>query len=163
MQVRRDRPAAGATAQESAPAERQTIRIGPGALVAALLGLVLLVGVGVFALTRDDGEPTSPTTPTTQAQTGAGPIVDIPTPPTLSAAPGKGAVELTWTSADLERSDRFTVRVAQGEDASIDEGRVISVKSARRHVVEAKKGTKVCAQVRLDLSLIHISEPTRRS
>ena len=150
VQVRRDRPATGATAPEATPADGQTIRIGPGVLVGSLLALVLLVGGGIFALTRDGGEPTTPTTPTTQAQTSAGPIVDIPTPPTLSAAPGKGAVELTWTSTDLERSDRFTVRVAQGEDAAIEEARGISVKSARRHVVEAKKGTKVCAQVRLD-------------
>lgn len=150
IQVRRDRP----TAEEGIPApvaEGDSIRIGPGVLVAGLLALVLVVGGGVLALTRDGSEPSPTSSPTSAAvPTGGGPIVDIPMPPTVSAAPGKGAVALTWTSANLERTDRFTVRVATGEDASIEEGQVVSVKSARRHVVEASKGTKVCAQVRLD-------------
>jgi hypothetical protein len=110
---------------------------------------VLLVGGGVLAVTRGESDPPPAPTTSTRSADSSGPIVDIPTPPTIAAAPGKGAVELTWTSTNLERTDRFTIRVATG-DTSIDEGKVQSVKNARRHVVQAKKGTKVCAQVRMD-------------
>ena len=98
---------------------------------------------------KEQAEPQQSSTSTIK-QESSGPIVAVPEPPSLAAAPGEGGVVLTWTSDDLQRTDRFTVRAAQGEDGDVEEADAVSVQDARRHLVKAKAGTKVCAQVRVD-------------
>ncbi|GAA3601807.1 hypothetical protein GCM10022199_01690 [Marihabitans asiaticum] len=152
VQVHRERVRAEGSSAATGPARAEsTIRIGPGTLVGALLALVLLGGAAAVALTRsgEQAEPQQSSTSTIK-QESSGPIVAVPEPPSLAAAPGEGGVVLTWTSDDLQRTDRFTVRAAQGEDGDVEAADAVSVQDARRHLVKAKAGTKVCAQVRVD-------------